>query len=70
MYHYDTVAENKSNSNRDTTAAGDYQTAMLDTKLGELIAKYPSLFYIEMEMTATVFQTASTATSTESGSST
>ena len=63
LYHYDTVAENKSNSNRDTTAAGDYQTAMLDTKLGELIAKYPSLFYIEMEMTATVFQTASTATS-------
>lgn len=60
LYHYDTVAEaddmGENESNRDETARGDYQTAELDTQLGEAILKYPDLFNITLNMSVTVEQ--------------
>ena len=76
LYHYDTVEEAEANSgisNRYThtptdgspneSAVGDYQTAELDTQLGEAVAKvlrdyseYSDLFNIKLDMSVSVNQ--------------
>ena len=76
LYHYDTVEEAEANSgisNRYThtptdgspneSAVGDYQTAELDTQLGEAIAKvlrdypgYSDMFNISLDMSVSVNQ--------------
>lgn len=59
FYHYATEAEIDAGSvtnNRDSTAVGDYQTADLDTQLGEMIAKYPEFFDINIDISMLVEQ--------------
>ena len=59
FYHYATEAEIDAGSvtnNRDSTAVGDYQTAELDTQLGEMIAKYPEFFDINIDVNMLVEQ--------------
>ena len=84
LYHYDTVEEAEANSgisNRYThtptdgslneSAVGDYQTAELDTQLGEAIAKvlrdyhdYSDMFNISLDMSVSVEQIANVPTDT------
>ena len=62
LYHYTTQEEVASGvtSNRLEGANGDYQTADLDTQLGEAVAKcvteYPEFFNINLNMTVSVSQ--------------